>query len=127
MGLVMVSHESSNCFGDSSVFIINNTATSTGNFALDYYLENDTHLASENRQINAGQLLIIDLSQSAPFTNDPLTGYVIITADQPFTAEIQPLPTPTPTPTPTPVLHLLPRVLHFIVLLLNPNPQKIKH
>ena len=89
--------------GVSSVFIINNTGAIDGNFALDYYLEDDTHVASENRQITAGQLLTIDLSQSAPFANDPFTGYVIITADQPFNAEIQTLPTPTPTPTLTPI------------------------
>jgi len=88
--------------GDSSVFVINNTGTVNGNFALDYYLENGTHVASENKQINAGQSLTIDLSQSAPFANDPFTGYVIISADQPFVAEIQTLPTPTPSPTPTP-------------------------
>ena len=87
--------------GASSVFVINNRETINGNFALDYYLENDTHVATETKQINAGQSLTIDLAQSAPFTNDPFTGYVIITADQPFTAEIQTLPTPTPTPTPT--------------------------
>jgi len=41
--------------GVSSVFVINNTGTSNGNFALDYYLENDSHVASETKQINAGQ------------------------------------------------------------------------
>jgi hypothetical protein len=94
--------------GTSSVFVINNTGTIDGNFALDYYLENDTHVASETKQINAGQSLTIDLAQSAPFATDPFAGYVIITADQPFVAEIQALPAPTPTlspistPTPAP-------------------------
>jgi len=111
-----------NLSGDSSVFIINNTATSTGNFALDYYLENDTHVASENRQINAGQLLTIDLSQSAPFTNDPFMGYVIITSDQPFTAEIQPLPTPTPTPTQTPTPTPIPTQIPTPTPNVSPSP-----
>jgi len=111
-----------NSSGDSSVFIINNTATSTGNFVLDYYFENDTHVASENRQINAGQLLTIDLSQSAPFANDPFTGYVIITADQPFTAEIEPLPTPIPTPTPTPTPTLTPTPTPTSTLTPTPTP-----
>lgn len=88
--------------GYSSVFVVNNTGTITGNFALDYYLENDTHVASENKQINADQSLTIDLSQSAPFANDPFTGYVNITADVAFDAEILPQPSPTSTPTPTP-------------------------
>ena len=90
--------------GASSVFVITNTATSDGNFLLDYYLENDTHVASENRQISAGQSLTIDLSQSALFANlyDSFIGYVIISADQPFVAEIQLLPTPSPAPTPSP-------------------------
>ncbi|MBN1357660.1 hypothetical protein JW988_02725 [Candidatus Bathyarchaeota archaeon] len=78
--------------GVSSVFVINNNGTINGNFALDYYLENDTHLATENKQINTGQSLTIDLSQSAPFTNDPFTGYVIISADVPFDAEITLIP-----------------------------------
>ena len=83
--------------GVSSVFVINNTETIDGNFALYYHLENDTQVGYENKQINAGQLLAIDLSQSAPFANDPFTGYVIINADVAFTAEILPAPTPTPT------------------------------
>ncbi|MBN1245612.1 hypothetical protein JXA31_08465 [Candidatus Bathyarchaeota archaeon] len=91
-----------NFSGVSSVFVINNTGTINGNFALNHYLENDTPVASETKQINAGQSLTIDLSQSAPFANDPFTGYVIITADQPFVAEIQPTPTPTPTASPSP-------------------------
>ena len=78
--------------GVSSVFVINNTGTINGNFTLDYYLENDTHVGSENKQITANQSLTIDLSQSAPFANDPFTGYVIITADVPFTAEINVIP-----------------------------------
>jgi hypothetical protein len=78
--------------GYSSVFVINNTSTIDGNFALDYYLENDTYVATENRQITAGQSLTIDLSQSAPFSNDPFTGYVTISADVPFAAEITVIP-----------------------------------
>jgi hypothetical protein len=78
--------------GYSSVFVINNTGTVNGNFALDYYLENDTHVGYENKQITANQSLTIDLSQSAPFANDPFTGYVIINADVPFSAEITVIP-----------------------------------
>jgi hypothetical protein len=78
--------------GVSSVFVINNTGTVNGNFALGYYLENDTHVATENKQITAGQSLTIDLSQSAPFANDPFTGYVIISADVAFAAEITVIP-----------------------------------
>jgi hypothetical protein len=78
--------------GYSSVFVINNTGTVNGNFALDYYLENDTHVGSENKQLTVNQSLTIDLSQSAPFANDPFTGYVVITADVPFSAEITVIP-----------------------------------
>lgn len=78
--------------GYSSVFVINNTDTINGNFALFYYLENDTQLGYEDKQIAGGELLTIDLSQSAPFENDPFIGYVVITADVPFTTEITTIP-----------------------------------
>lgn len=119
-----------NSSGYSSIFVINNTGTANGNFGLDYYLENDSHVASENKQIAAGQSLTIDLSQSAPFPNDPFTGYVNITADVLFAAEIlltptpAPTPTSTPTPTPTTTASPSPSLTNSPVYSPTPEPQQ---
>jgi hypothetical protein len=80
-----------------SVFSIVNTGTATANYAVQFFWPNDEYVSGDNFQLQPGRgctdpcnntcqvSLHYDMS-SSPLGEDPFTGYVVISSDQPFDA-----------------------------------------
>lgn len=80
-----------------SVFSIVNTSLVTADYAVEFFWSNDEYVSGDNFQLQPGggctdpctnicqPGLTYDMS-STPFSEDPFTGYVVISSDQPFEA-----------------------------------------